>query len=280
MSARAKATELAATWLRQHKHFPVRDGHLLTCASCGMSRVVLPELDDPHLMGEPVPACSRWDLTAQALIPRLLRADGAVYAGIGSRKTPDLKLAVMRTLGRVLAEKHWRLRTGGAEGADAAFLRGYNEARPRRMALELYLPWRGFNGHLDAGLGGLNEPTPRAFMRASRYHPAWNRLPPGAQKLVARNVHQVLGPDCNSPVDLVICWSPDGATEGRHTTSATGGTGTAIRIADDYAIPVLNLRHGQLLTCRHGFLLGACPAECSLTATLDDSTIRMQGAPP
>jgi SpoU rRNA methylase family enzyme len=43
----------------------------------------------------------------------------------------------------------------------------------------------------------------------------------------------MLGENMDRPTDLVICWTKDGA--------ATGGTGQAIRMANHYGVPVLNL---------------------------------------
>ena len=61
----------------------------------------------------------------------------------------------------------------------------------------------------------------------------------GVKKLHTRNVAQVLGDDCSSPADAVICWTPDG--------SDSGGTGQAIRIAWAYNIRVFNLHDEEIL---------------------------------
>ena len=68
---------------------------------------------------------------------------------------------------------------------------------------------------------------------ASEVHPAWDRCNEWARGMHSRNCHQILGYDLQSPVDAVICWTPDGAV--------VGGTSTAIRIAMKYDIPVFNL---------------------------------------
>ena len=72
-------------------------------------------------------------------------------------------------------------------------------------------------------------------MIAAKRHPRWDQLGPGAQKLMVRNVHQILGEDPNDPaaVDLVICWTEAGR--------GSGGTGMALRIAADHRIPVVDL---------------------------------------
>ena len=68
---------------------------------------------------------------------------------------------------------------------------------------------------------------------ASEVHPAWDRCNEWARGMHSRNCHQILGYDLQSPVDAVICWTPDGKIQ--------GGTSTAIRISMKYNIPVFNL---------------------------------------
>ena len=49
----------------------------------------------------------------------------------------------------------------------------------------------------------------------------------------SRNCHQILGYDLKSPVDAVICWTPNG--------KMVGGTRTALLLAQDAGIPIFNL---------------------------------------
>ena len=68
---------------------------------------------------------------------------------------------------------------------------------------------------------------------AASLHPAWDRCDATARQFHARNVGILLGPQGKTPVDAVVCWTPNGET--------VGGTGMAIRIAKAHDIPVLNL---------------------------------------
>ena len=68
---------------------------------------------------------------------------------------------------------------------------------------------------------------------ASEVHPAWDRCNEWARGMHSRNCHQILGYDLQSPVDAVICWTPDGAV--------VGGTRTALLLAQDAGIPIFNL---------------------------------------
>ena len=45
----------------------------------------------------------------------------------------------------------------------------------------------------------------------------------------ARNTHEVLGKDCNTPSKFVLCW-----------TEGIAGTQQVVRVAEGYGIPVCN----------------------------------------
>lgn len=143
-----------------------------------------------------------------------------VYAGIGSRRTPLEYLGLMTKCAQALCERGWILRSGGAPGADRAF-----EAGAKATRAEIYYPWRSkknTNPYLD-------NPKDEAFDIAALYHPAWPYLRPPVRKLMARNVHQILGRDLDHPVKMVICYTPDGSLDGQGPDS--GGTGMALRVA-------------------------------------------------
>ena len=53
------------------------------------------------------------------------------------------------------------------------------------------------------------------------------------ERMHSRNCHQILGYDLQSPVDAVICWTPNGNIQ--------GGTRTALMIAMREGIPIFNL---------------------------------------
>lgn len=149
------------------------------------------------------------------------------YTGIGSRSTPPEVCAGMTQIAQQLSKLGWVLRSGYASGADQAFGRG---ARFR----EIFLPWPHFNGAMDGQYGhSVLEPTKLIEQIAREHHPNWPACSSAARLLHMRNVLQVLGPDCRTPTDMVICWTPKG--------SGSGGTGQAIRIARAHNIPVFDL---------------------------------------
>lgn len=154
-----------------------------------------------------------------------------IYAGIGSRQTPEPVLKTMEVIAGVLAQRGWTLRSGMSEGADQAFYVGslLNQGKH-----EIYIPWKGFNGSNDECIVAPTLPTySTALEVAEEFHPAWQNCSEGAKKLHTRNVYQLAGADLLSPVDCVICWTSGG--------KASGGTGQAIRMANHLEIPVFNL---------------------------------------
>lgn len=159
------------------------------------------------------------------------------YAGLGARSSPPDILTLMHRIAAALARRGWALRSGGAPGADSAFEAGALAAGGR---VGLYLPWRGFERRTEHVV--LHEATARAWELAPRFHPGWDRLGRGARALHARNVHQVLGGSCDNAASFVVCWTPDGATSAVETSARTGGTGTAVRIADWARVPRWNLQ--------------------------------------
>ena len=146
------------------------------------------------------------------------------YAGIGARKTPDDICQQVTNLATLLEEAGFILRSGGALGADTAFEDGVKD--PHNA--QIFLPWANFNRSASA----LYPPTHDAYKLAEKYHPAWHRCNDTARAFHARNSHQILGQHLDMPVGMVICWTING--EGQ------GGTGQALRIAEDHDIPIID----------------------------------------
>tara|TARA_R100001086_G_scaffold51144_1_gene22712 strand:- start:55 stop:561 length:507 start_codon:yes stop_codon:yes gene_type:complete len=150
------------------------------------------------------------------------------YAGIGSRETPDNILQGIELVAQRLKSTH-TLRSGGADGADTAFEKGAG------MNKEIYLPWKGFNGHQSPYYNEFfaKEIQQKQIEYGRKYHPAFDRLGSGAKNMMRRNAHQILGVDSITPVEFVVCWTSNGKDK--------GGTGFAIRMAWDLGIPVYNV---------------------------------------
>lgn len=149
-----------------------------------------------------------------------------IYTGIGSRETPKDVCDEMTRIAIFLYEYGYRLRSGGAPGADQAFEAGSKDDR------EIYLPWDGFEGrHVDNESYFLGKKAGRDLIKNSIDY--WDNLTQGTRKLYGRNAHQVLGIDLKTPTDFVVCWTVGGKKK--------GGTKIAIELAESYDIEVINL---------------------------------------
>lgn len=172
-----------------------------------------------------------------------------IYAGIGSRKTPPSILAYMIQFARHLRMfHHAHVYSGCAPGADSAFELGakadgtyflpYQGAFQRKNLA--YFPQRkDIPSHSYVVRG--QHPQARSIAERHYNGPPFFTLKPSAQALHTRNVCQILGPECQTPVHFVVCYTPDGATQLSEFTPLSGGTRTAIRLAEIYGIPVWNL---------------------------------------
>lgn len=169
------------------------------------------------------------------------------FAGIGSRNAPREILDLMSEIGTYLSSLGYVLRSGKAIGSDTAFEKSFTETESRA---DIWLPWPGYNKHQGVGY----YPNEQHFEIAKTLHPIWDKLPRYVKFLHARNVGQILGSDCNSPVRFVVCWTPDGCESDKTRTSKTGGTGTAISLASRNNIPIFNLFNTDAVDRLFGYL--------------------------
>lgn len=162
------------------------------------------------------------------------------YAGIGSRETPDSVLMDMRIMARVLGQRGWQLRTGGARGADQAFELG--ALTDAKVQSEIHVPWNGYNNRSlkEPGVicpldGSEIDAEIRVVTRS--FHPAWEKCSEAARRLHMRNTTILLGANLRSYVHMVICWTSNGHNK--------GGTGQGMRIAQGAKIPIFNLYYAD-----------------------------------
>jgi len=141
-----------------------------------------------------------------------------IYAGIGSRHTPDNVCKSMENIAYHHACMRMTLRSGGARGADSAFEVGHNKANWPHSNKEIYRA---------------EDCRPEWIVFTALYHPAWHMCEARARALHGRNAAIIMGADLKTPVDFVVCWTKDGGP--------TGGTGQALRIAEAHGIKIFNL---------------------------------------
>ena len=154
--------------------------------------------------------------------------------GVGSRDVDDVGKARVIEIAKLLHEAGYILRSGGADGCDTLF-----EKNMPNKKNEIYLPWKGFNDNKSP----LFDISKEAVKMAATVHPKYYSLSLGPQKLHARNTYQVLGKKLDHPSDLLVCWTPDGCRSEKSSSIETGGTRTAIVLADRNNVPIYNLYH-------------------------------------
>lgn len=157
---------------------------------------------------------------------------GLLYAGVGSRKVQGADADTQVSIAIRLQQQSYWLFTGEAYGSDSNFTEGSNGHYTTFVT-----------HHGSKGFPMVYPILPMAEEIASKSHPAWNRLDTYARKLMSRNVHQVMGPWLNTPVNFVCCWTPDGCESHETRTRLTGGTGLAISVASRAGIPVVNTQN-------------------------------------
>ena len=154
------------------------------------------------------------------------------YAGIGARKTPSDVLEYMKLQGKLLAEKGYILRSGGAQGADSAFEMGCDSVSGKKQI------WSSYNKH---------EWKEHQWVLPIVSDVCWERdfftMKRFSQTLIGRNTYQIYGDpdnleDCVKS-EFVLYWS-----QPKNGENCSGGTRYAIRMAIRVGIPCFNL-HNQ-----------------------------------
>lgn len=172
------------------------------------------------------------------------------YCGVGSRETDEAGEILITDLTKLLNYNGYTLSTGDApKGADLMFWSAIKTGKFR------FGPFGRKPKPNTIVVPPTNPVYDQARKIASIVHPAWNFLPEPYRELHARNVFQVMGKEISEPVEFLICWTPDGAERANQTTKKTGGTGTAIKVADRFGVPVFNLKREDALI-RLGEFLG------------------------
>lgn len=144
------------------------------------------------------------------------------YTGIGNRDIPNGISTLIERIAIYLEECGYILRSGGAPGSDSAF----EHAVSNKENKIIYLPWNGFNGRI-----GFIDFSDEVYLIAKEHHPYWDNLTASVQKLMMRNVYQILGEDLNTPSMFVVCYN----------SKENSGTAMALRVAKSYDVPIYNL---------------------------------------
>ncbi len=173
-----------------------------------------------------------------------------IYTLIGSRNTPQDVLNLMTKFAYKAASKGYTTRSGAADGADTCAEEGAlnfikdNNLSPEKAdsLMEIYLPWKDFNGRKSSNYGYKTLPIlpckNEAFAIAERIHPAWERCSNGARSLHARNTMQCLGENLDKPSRFILCY---GESEKKGSVIPKGGTRSCCKLGEEYLVEIFNL---------------------------------------
>ena len=190
------------------------------------------------------------------------------YTMIGARSTPDEVMTLMVRFAEKACSFKYIGRSGGADGSDTCLEEGVKafqskvKLAPTRGSefMEIYLPWKDFNGRDSSVSGYYTLPwmdnKQQAVNIASEIHPKWSLdlkvesgeipkpknwkpMKQGAKHLHTGNVYQLLGQDLNTPSRFVICYAEPQGKKGH----VKGGTGTAVKLGIDNGVEIINLYH-------------------------------------
>lgn len=173
------------------------------------------------------------------------------YVGVGSRELTKEGRLVLYDVAMALSDEGYSLSTGDAtQGCDDAF---WEMALPGHRVR--YGPF-GKTKYLPETRVIPNDSViyDRANSIAGVCHPTYRWLPDWMKELHLRNVFQVLGGNLDSPREFLVCWTPDGAETTKETSKKTGGTGTAIRVANMFGVPVFNLKRDDAVIRLQAYL--------------------------
>ncbi|UJJ22172.1 hypothetical protein [Erwinia phage Virsaitis27] len=160
---------------------------------------------------------------------------------IGSRETPQHILRLMSKAGYGLSSSGCFGISGGAPGADTAWLASYGSNK------QIIIPHNGFNGLTNKMQGVIlwqdlpNEGKIKSVVHAREFVPDYEDRSKTVQILLARDANQVLGEKCDNPVDAVFYWAPE-----QHG-KIKGGTRVAVYIARKFGIATFNLAFRNVL---------------------------------
>ena len=154
------------------------------------------------------------------------------YVVISGNDTPtgDASEKAMRLVG-AFERAGFIVRTGGLKGIDDVVTSTTQKA-------ELHLPFKNFNQKESASQFS-NE---LCIEFARRFAPDLDSMPNVPKAILAKNPRLVLGKNLNSPAQLVIVWSDDGAEHPSECGPRSGNAGHIVKIANHTGIRVINLK--------------------------------------
>jgi hypothetical protein len=140
--------------------------------------------------------------------------------------------------------------------AKALFTKGYtfryNGDKSDQLALKIvalpnskvdcYLPWKKYNEEFMNPV--TMSPSEKAYGIAFNSHGRFMKLPPSVRAILSRDIHVMLGKDCNDPLNIALIYNLDGSetVDKKTDYKQQGNTTFVLRVTGESDIPVFNLK--------------------------------------
>ena len=117
--------------------------------------------------------------------------------------------------------------------------------------VEHYLPYKAYNSDIPKSIIVNYYELPFNYA-AELYGQKFNDLKKGSKAIYANQVQTLLGKECNNPVDMLLCYSPDGSERPpvyekgkKYDYSKLGSLNFYLRVADVTGISVYNFKNSE-----------------------------------
>ena len=106
---------------------------------------------------------------------------------------------------------------------------------------EYHIPFKKFNPDVEAKT---SKPSKFAYEIAAKYHRAFTKVSNVVRGFLARNVHIMLGSDCNTPVNFIIIYTSCGIETTKNIKFETAGNVSFnIDLAEELNVPIFNFKN-------------------------------------
>lgn len=181
-----------------------------------------------------------WDAEIKAVEPAkdgLKRFNRTVVITSGDKVPESVQLMVDKIVGALL-NKGFTVRWNGGD-RDILGKTAYDAAGG---STDIYLPWKSFNK--DIKNPRMTKPLECGYQHGAFYHGAYAKIPPQVRAIVSSQMHMILGERCDTPINLLITYTDDGAEVTKEADyKKTGFMYFFIKACEDLDVPVFNLKN-------------------------------------
>lgn len=180
------------------------------------------------------------EITAKAVNKDGLKRFNRMVTIASSGPVDEKTILLIPKIVRALVDKGFTVRYNGDQ-RDTLGIEAYKAAEG---SSEVYLAWSKINPDL-VETAVLKKPELCGYEHAAHYN-NFERIPAPIRAILSANIHSLLGARCDTPSNLFITFTPDGAEtlqDANWDKDKTGRMHSYIKTCEDLAIPVFNLKN-------------------------------------